>query len=170
MRPDPKPLLLVLAVAVAAAASPLAMAAGGGGSASDSSQPAARPVDPQYAKAVAAIEAKDWAVAVALLTELVAREAGNADAFNYLGYAERSRGNLDLAFRHYERALALDPGHRGAREYLGEAYLMAGNLPKAEEQLARLDKLCFFPCNEYRELKEKIAAYRQSRQAGGKPG
>lgn len=169
MNPYPRRLVLAFAVAAAAATSPLATAAGGGDSGSDSSFSAA-PVDPQYARAVTAIEAKDWATAVGLLTELVARDDKNANAFNYLGYAERNRGNLNSAFRHYGRAVALDPGHRGVREYLGEAYLMAGNLPKAEEQLAALDKLCFFSCEEYRELKEKIAAYKLRQQAAGKPG
>jgi hypothetical protein len=34
-----------------------------------------------------------------------------------------------------------------------------GNLPKAKEQLATLDKLCFFSCKEYSELKKSIAEY-----------
>lgn len=33
-------------------------------------------------------------------------------------------GQLDLAFKHYQRALQLDPRHLGAHEYIGEAYLM----------------------------------------------
>lgn len=169
MSPDPRRLLVVLAVAVAAATSPPAAAAGGGGFGSDSSLPPEKPVDPQYVKAEKAIEAEDWATAIALLTELVARDGKNADAFNYLGYAERNRGNLNIAFDHYDRAVALDPRHRGVREYLGEAYLLANNLPKAEEQLAVLDKLCFFSCSEYRELKEKIASYKLRRQAAGTP-
>ena len=37
----------------------------------------------------------------------------------------------------YEKALAIDPKHRGAHEYIGEAYLTLGNLPKAKEHLAR---------------------------------
>lgn len=118
-------------------------------------------VDPEYAKAVQAIKTKDWNRAVELLTQAAARDEKNPDIYNYLGYAERHRGNLGAAFKHYDRALALDPKHRGAHEYLGEAYLMSGNLAKAEEHLATLDKLCFLPCSEYRELKEKIAEYKQ---------
>ena len=33
-------------------------------------------------------------------------------------------------------------------------------LAKAEERLKVLDKACFFGCEEYSELKEKIAAYK----------
>ena len=58
------------------------------------------------------------------------------------------------------RALAIDPKHRGAHEYMGEAYLLLGNLPQAEEHLAVLDKLCWLPCSEYSTLKTKVAEYR----------
>ena len=92
---------------------------------------------------------------------VAAREPSNADVQNYLGYAWRKSGNLELAFKHYDEALRLDPGHKGAHEYIGEAYLMVNNLQKAEEHLARLDKLCFFSCEEYRDLKKAIEEYRQ---------
>ncbi len=74
---------------------------------------------------------------------------------------EQARSAMDLVFRHYNEALRLDPKHRGAHEYLGEAYLLSGNLPKAKEHLARLDKLCTFGCEEYSKLKKEIAAYEQ---------
>jgi tetratricopeptide (TPR) repeat protein len=150
---------IALAVLLGAIPPYSAFADGGGGSSSPSVPE--KPLDPDYVKAEKAIEAKDWASSIALLKQVVARDDKNADAYNYLGYAERQRGNLETAFQHYDRALALDPKHLGAREYLGEAYLMANNLPKAEEQLAALDKLCFFPCEEYTELKEKIAGYKR---------
>jgi tetratricopeptide (TPR) repeat protein len=66
---------------------------------------------------------------------------------------------MQLVFKHYEEALRIDPKHRGAHEYIGEAYLMTGNLPKAREHLAALDKLCFFGCAELDQLKKAIAAY-----------
>jgi len=165
MSPNTRSLALALVVIAATLLSPLASAAGGGGWAAP-----AKAVDPDYANAEKAIDAKDWATAIDLLTQVVARDEKNADVYNYLGYAERNRGNLDIAFKYYDRALALDPKHRGVREYLGEAYLLTGNLPKAEEQLAALDKLCFFSCSEYRELKEKIAGYKLKQQVANKPG
>lgn len=39
------------------------------------------------------------------------------------------------------------------------------NLAKAKEHLARLNSLCFFPCEEYRDLKKAVEAYEKS---GGK--
>jgi hypothetical protein len=66
---------------------------------------------------------------------------------------------MSLVFQHYNEALRIDPKNKGANEYLGEAYLMVNNLPKAKEQLATLDKLCFLPCREYSDLKKSIAEY-----------
>jgi hypothetical protein len=45
-------------------------------------------------------------------------------------------------------------------EYYGELFLMKNDLPGAEQMLARLDKVCFFSCEEYRDLKEEIAKYK----------
>jgi tetratricopeptide (TPR) repeat protein len=76
-------------------------------------------------------------------------------------HAYRHVGKLDDAFRHYERALALNPRHRGAHEYVGEAYLMAGKLEKAEEHLAKLRSICVLPCEELDDLRKAIDAYRR---------
>lgn len=135
-----------------------ASASGGGGWAP------ARQVDPDLDSASQAIKAKEYERAISYLNGVVARNDKNAEARNLLGYSERMRGNLDAAFKQYERALAIDPKHRGAHEYVGETYLLAGNLTKAEEHLAILDKLCFFPCAEYSNLKAAIAAYRAKHQ------
>jgi Flp pilus assembly protein TadD len=124
--------------------------------------PAAK-ADADYAAAVKAIDAKDWNQAIALLNKALARNDKNADIHNLLGYSERKRGNLEVAFKHYERALTLDPKHLGANEYLGEAYLQAGNVAKAEAQLAKLDKLCTFGCSEYKTLKQRVAEYKQKK-------
>jgi tetratricopeptide (TPR) repeat protein len=123
--------------------------------------PAAARVDPDYAAGKKANAAKDWARAIPLLSAAAARDGSNADIQNELGYAQRNSGKLDIALKHYEKALALNPKHRGAREYLGELYLVQNNLAKAEEQRAALDQLCFFPCEELTELRDKIAAYRK---------
>jgi tetratricopeptide (TPR) repeat protein len=123
--------------------------------------PAQAPADPDYAAGKQALEAKDWKAAAAAFGKAVERTPGDANAHNLLAYSQRKSGNLDLAFRHYNEALRLDPKHRGAHEYIGEAYLMAGNLAKAEEHLGVLDRLCTFGCEEYSELKKAVAEYRQ---------
>jgi len=118
-------------------------------------------VDPDYAGGRKAVEAKDWPTAIRLLSSAGLRDTRNAEIQNLLGYAYRNTGELGLAFKHYSRALQLNPRHRGAHEYVGEAYLMIGNLAKAEEHLAELKKICLIPCEEYGHLEAKLAAYRK---------
>jgi tetratricopeptide (TPR) repeat protein len=65
---------------------------------------------------------------------------------------------MDRAFEHYKRALTIEPRHRGAHEYIGEAYLMIGDKAKAREHLAALERLCGRDCEEYRDLARAIAA------------
>lgn len=119
-----------------------------------------RQISPDYAAARKAIETKNYAGAVPLLQKAIVAEPKSADILNDLGFAYRNLGNLDQAQTHYLNALAVDPKHRGANEYLGELYLMRGDLAKAEERLAVLDKACFFGCPEYDDLKKAIAAYK----------
>lgn len=118
-------------------------------------------VDPDFAAGRAAIEAKQWQTAIRTLSSAALRDTRNADIQNYLGYAYRHTGQMDLAFKHYERALQLNPRHRGAHEYAGEAYLMVNDLPKAEAHLGALEKICLIPCEEYEDLKKAIAEYRR---------
>ena len=124
------------------------------------SQPVVR-TDPVLEQATKTIAAKDWPQAQALLKDAIARNPSNADYHNLYAYSIRKGANPDMSqvFQHYNEALRLDPRHRGAHEYLGEAYLMVGNLPKAKEHLSALDKLCFFPCSEFAELKKAVAEY-----------
>ena len=123
--------------------------------------PAAAKLDPDYAAGKKAIEAKDWSAALKSLSSAALRDTRNADIQNYLGYAYRNAGQIELAFKHYGRALQLNPRHRGAHEYVGEAYLIVNNLSKAEEHLAALQKICLIPCEEYDDLRKQIEAYRK---------
>ena len=154
-------ILLALAAALALA---LALAAGPaaamGNDNDDKPAQQAMTADPDFTAGKKAIGMKDWNAAVTALTAYVRREPKSADAFNYLGYAQRNMGNYDAAFAAYGQALKIDPDHKGAHEYVGEAYLQTGNLAKAEEHLSKLDSLCLFGCAEYTALKEAVAAYK----------
>ncbi len=125
-----------------------------------SDPPQTASANPDYEKAAALIEAEKFAEALPLLRKAEAAEPDSADVHNYLGYALRKLKNYDAALKHYKIALRLAPKHRGANEYLGELYLVLGDLAKAEERLAVLDKACLFGCEEYTELKDAIAAYK----------
>ena len=120
-------------------------------------------VDPDYAAGRRAIEAKDWNNAIRLLSSAALRDTRNAEIQNYLGYAYRNTGELSSAFKHYSRALEINPRHRGAHEYLGEAYLMVNNVAKAEEHLATLKGICLIPCAETGILERKIGEYRKGK-------
>jgi tetratricopeptide (TPR) repeat protein len=156
-------LALVLALAAGGAlVASTARADGGGGGGSEMS---AKPEDPEYAGAVRAIKLGQFGAAIAPLERVVARDGSNADAYNWLAYAVRKSGDPARSIPIYQKALAIDPKHRGAHEYIGEAYLTLGDLARAREHLARLDRLCFLPCSEYRDLKRAVEAYEAS---GGK--
>ena len=79
---------------------------------------------------------------------------------NELGFTYRKLHQMDKAFEHYGRALALDPRHRGAHEYIGEAYLMVGDTVNAEKHLAALRSICLMPCEELDDLRKAIAEHK----------
>jgi len=122
--------------------------------------------DPVMDSVSEATARKDWPRAQGILREALAANPANADYHNLYAYAIRKGANPDmsLVFKHYNEALRLDPKHRGAHEYIGEAYLMVGNVPKAKEHLTALDKLCFFPCQEHTDLKRAISDYEAKRK------
>jgi len=116
--------------------------------------------DSRMTDAEKAVKAKDYNKAIGLLNRVVADSPKNADAYNYLGYSHRKLGNRDQALTYYNHALYLDPNHRGALEYSGELYLDMSDLPKAEEQLAKLARVCGPRCSEYQELQGEIAKFK----------
>lgn len=120
----------------------------------------------RLASARKAIEAKDWSAALRELSAAEREEPRNADVQNLLGYSYRKRANPDLpkAISHYQAALRLDPRHKGAHEYLGEAWLMDGKPAEAEKHLAELEKICGGKgCEEYRDLAKAIAGHKAQR-------
>jgi Flp pilus assembly protein TadD len=123
--------------------------------------------DPDYKAARGAIERKDWAEAARRLQPVALREPDNADVHNLLGFANRNLGHYDLAFTHYLRALALDPRHKGAHEYIGETYLKVGDLASAEKHLAVLRDLCPMSCEQLKDLERDIIEFKS--KGGDRP-
>lgn len=140
------------------AAAALALAASLAGAADTT--PASPAAADKLAPARQAIAAKNWTLAIEELKKV--GDTGSADWNNLMGYTHRKAKTPDFAAaeRYYDEALRIDPKHRAALEYSGELYLMLGNLPKAEQRLATLDKLCTLPCEEYTDLKKSIAAFK----------
>lgn len=119
----------------------------------------------EFTQAKKMVEAKNYKSAVPLFEKVVKKQPKNADAWNLLAYSNRKLENFDVALTQYKTALKIQPTHKGANEYLGELYLKVGELPKAQEQLAVLNRMCtsgFVGCAEYSELKDKIAVFMAS--------
>ena len=119
-----------------------------------------------------AVAREEWRKAQIDLLEAVREDPSNADAHNLLAYTYRKQNNPNLvkAFEHYKVALAIDPQHRGAHEYIGEAYLIAGQPNKAQEHLMALEHICGDrQCDEYKDLAQAIAEFQQNSQGRQKP-
>ena len=106
------------------------------------------------------IAAKDWAGALAALR--AQPQVGSADWHNLMGYTLRKQASPQFAEAEsqYLEALRIAPRHLGANEYLGELYVMKGELAKARERLAVLEKLCPAGCEQREDLQRAIAAAR----------
>lgn len=143
----PKPVLWVVVawLAGALAAAPAARAADTGSSTGP----------PQLTLARAQIEAKNYTAALATLKPLVVTTP-TADVFTLYGHALWKTGDPTQGMYYYNRALALDPNHKGALEYQGELFVALGQLDQARANLARLNHLCWLGCEEASDLKEAI--------------
>jgi Flp pilus assembly protein TadD len=123
--------------------------------------PSAAANDPDYAAGKAAMDNKNWKEALKRFHQAALRDPDSADLHNYLGFTYRNLKQMDLAFKFYKRSIELNPRHRGAHEYIGEAYLMVGDLKSAEKHLIALRNICLLPCEELADLERAIQAYRK---------
>ena len=112
---------------------------------------------PDLSSARTKIKAKDWKGAIEELTKMTVTNQ-HADVYNLLGFSLRKSGDYKNALFYYQKALDLDPKHRGAQEYLGELYVETGQMEKAKAMLASLEKLCPEGCEEREDLENAIAA------------
>jgi len=110
-----------------------------------------------YNEAVALIAAEKYQEAILPLQSAEKSAQNDADIQNLLGFVHRKTGKLDAAGGYYQRALEINPKHKGALEYQGELFLMRGDKDAAEANLAKLDKICWLGCSEYDDLKKAIA-------------
>ncbi|MES1151563.1 MAG: tetratricopeptide repeat protein, partial [Dongia sp.] len=115
---------------------PVAAWAMGSSSTDDSAQP-----DP-YKQAQSLIDDDKYQEAIPVLQKLIKDKGAYADALNLLGYSYRKSGDQATALDYYNQALAMEPEHLGANEYLGELYLEMKKPAEAKERLAVLKKAC----------------------------
>lgn len=98
--------------------------------------------DRDYAAGRAAFEEERWADAIAHLTMVLIRRPWHDNALTMVGHSWLELGDHQRSLAAYREALAINPRHRGATEYLGEAYLAMGRIDEANAQLVRLVQLC----------------------------
>jgi Flp pilus assembly protein TadD len=134
--------------------SSLVFAAGSDDYSAATSKPAA------YNQALNLIKGKNYSEAIIKLQEAENQTKSDADIQNLLGFSSRKSGKLDEAAKYYEKALSLDPKHKGALEYQGELFLMLGDKASAEKNLQKLDKICWLGCSELDDLRTAIRKYK----------
>ena len=147
-----KHITAILAVLLISLATQTAFGAGGD---NDYSSASHKPVG--YKKAVALIAVEKYHEAIPPLHSAENLARNDADIQNLLGFVHRKIGKLDAAGVYYQRALEIDPKHKGALEYQGELFLLRGEKDAAHANLEKLDKICWMGCSEYDVLKKAIA-------------
>ena len=103
---------------------------------------------------------KIYEKALKLLLKSNKKKPNNADILNYLGFTTRKLGDFKKGEKYYLEGLAIEPGHIGINEYLGELYVATNRVELAKERLTIL-KDC--NCEEYNELKEIIDGTKKSK-------
>ena len=108
-----------------------------------------------YKNAIKLIKKEDYSKAVTVLEKILRKTKyqKDPDILNEYAFALRKSGDLEKAEIFYNKALDIDPGHKGALEYLGELYVDTKRKDKANQLLSKL-KNC--KCEEYSELKNYI--------------
>lgn len=122
------------------------------------SEPAAT-ADGDYGKANELLDDGRYAEAVVLLEKVIERDPGNADAWSQLGFASRKTRTWAKSEMYYAKALALDPKHEQAMEYMGEMYLETDRPELARTMLDKLVKLCPDGCEARSELELAFEAH-----------
>ena len=119
--------------------------------------------DARYAQALEKIKDGTYTAAIPPLTAVLKEYPEDPDALNLMGFSLRKLGRADEAIVFYRRALARNPEHLGANEYLGELYVEMRLLDRAKERLAVLRRACDANCVEYRDLEKAIVEVERKR-------
>ena len=99
-------------------------------------------------KPLEAIKIKNCPKAIDLLLKIIKGYPEDPEAYNFLGYSLRNINKLEDAVTYYKIALNLDPNHINAHEYIGQTYLLLGNLDMASYHLSRINEICSDPCEK----------------------
>lgn len=155
-----KAMLLAGALVGLAAGGAMAAGSGGGGGASmpSVSGPSYDPAA-EYAKAIAALQAKDYKAASRAAQRVTEAAPKSADAWRLLGVAQSGAENWKGAKKAYERAIKLAPDDLVSHAGLGKALAKLQD-PKAQAELAWLKakaEACGTSCPDAANLKSLTA-------------
>lgn len=125
--------------------------------AADTITPAAAATSVDLKPAREKIDKGDFAGAIPILQTAIKANPKDADALNLMGFSLRKTGKWQEAQSFYNQALAIDPKHLGANEYLGELHAERGEMDKAKERLAILKATCGDNCKQTKDLAQAIA-------------
>ena len=111
-----------------------------------------------YERAIKYLDKQDYAKANKALKAYTKSEPDDADGWNLYAYANRKMNKFEKAEMYYEKALNIDPDHKGALEYQGELYMQTNRPDLAQENLVKLVRLCPDSCYELQKLEEYISS------------
>ena len=109
-----------------------------------------------YERALKYIDRKDYIKANKALKAYTKSEPNDADGWNLYAFANRKMNKFEKAEVYYDKALNIDPDHKGALEYQGELFMQTNRQNLAEENLNKLISLCPNSCYELEKLQEYI--------------
>lgn len=102
---------------------------------------------------------RKWLEAETELRKQVASFPDHPEGYLMLGHALRRTGKTKEAIVSLQKALDLNPGHRGTHEAIGSLYLLERQPEKAKMHLAILKRSCPRSCPEVRRLSDALNAY-----------
>ena len=111
-----------------------------------------------YERAIKYLDKQNYAKANKALKAYTKSEPDDADGWNLYAYANRKLNKFEKAEMYYEKALNIDPDHKGALEYQGELFMQTNRPDLAQENLIKLVKLCPDSCYELQKLEEYISS------------
>jgi tetratricopeptide (TPR) repeat protein len=120
---------------------------------SDSSTEVVKPSS--YSGIVKLIKSEKYEEAIQGLEKILEQNKykQDPDILTHYAFSLRKTKNYTKAEEYYQKALSIDPGHKGALEYIGELYVDTKRLDLANATLKKLENC---RCEEYAELKSYI--------------
>lgn len=89
------------------------------------------------------------------------KDQKSARVLNYLGYANRKAGRMELGMQYYKRALQADENYILARSYMGQALIEQGQIEDARVQLVEIRDRGGEDSWAYRSLLQSLGGVRQ---------